>query len=103
MNNQNSLGQTESANAGWLDPLVMRRVEPQPNIQGSYIGDGEKWHYCEMGDMDRVGAKEDPKWKTIINPFGAQGDLRKNGEEWVWVAPHNVLREPSGTDGSRLK
>lgn len=71
------------------DLLIMQSVEPQPNIQGSYIGDGEKWHYCEMGDMDRVCAKQAPQWKTIINPFGAQGDLLKNGEEWVWVAPHN--------------
>lgn len=81
--------QSETLNAGSLDALVMRRVEPQPNIKGSYVQDGDAWHYCEMDDMDRVCAKEAPPWKTIRNPFGAQGDLRKNGEEWVWVAPHN--------------
>lgn len=65
------------------DPVL--RVEPQPNIKGSYVQDGDKWHYCEMDDMDRMCAKEHPLWKTIRNPFGAEGDLRKSGEGWVWV------------------
>ena len=81
MNNQNSLGQTESANAGWLDPLVRLRSKLFQYIQKSLEEDGHCKSYEGTFEIRMPSYFEDSH-----NP--------QNGDEWT-LALHCYVIGPS--------
>lgn len=61
----------------------MVKLDPQPIIRGSFIQDGDKVHYCEKDDIDRICGPI-PIWHTIICPYGAEGCLTQIDNIWYW-------------------
>ena len=59
------------------------RLDPQPNILGSYVQDDDLFHYSESGDLDRLAGKP-PKWLTLTCPFGIRGELVCLKGTWFW-------------------
>lgn len=62
----------------------MIKLDPQPDIQGSLVKDGDKVHYSSTPDIDRLFGPV-PTWKTLVNPFGPDGDLCLVDNAWHWV------------------
>lgn len=80
----------------------MVRLDPQPDIQGSYIvfNTTGTVSYCEQPDIERLTG--DAVWHNLECPFGTFGELISEDGIWFWRnnEPRRYICEVCGGGGS---